>query len=353
MTSTPDLAATADRAVAGDATRTLTYAAALNEALARGDASRPGGLLHRRGHRRSGAGGGVFGVTRGLVERVRARARPRHAGLRGGDRRAGVRRGPARAAPGRRDHVLGLPDPGDGPDRQPGRQAALHVRRPGDGAAGHPHQQRRARQQGRPALPVARGVVHAHPGPKVVTPSTPARRQGSAEVGDPRRRPGHLPRAQAAVLHEGRGPGRRLRPSRSASPPSPRRAAHVTVVANQRSSGRRSRPPRRWPPRASSSRSSTSGRSARSTWRRISASVRKTGRLIVAHEANRTAGWGAEVVARVAEDDFHYLDAPIVRVAAKDAPIPFNGRARTRRPPADGRDRGRSSRPGRRTLMRG
>ena len=56
----------------------------------------------------------------------------------------------------------------------------------------------------------------------------------------------------------------------------------------------------------------------------ISASVRKTGRLIVAHEANRTAGWGAEVAARAAELDFHYLDAPIVRVAAKDAPIPFN-----------------------------
>lgn len=56
----------------------------------------------------------------------------------------------------------------------------------------------------------------------------------------------------------------------------------------------------------------------------ISTSVRKTGRLLVAHEANRTAGWGAEVAARAAELDFHYLDAPIVRVAAKDAPIPFN-----------------------------
>ncbi len=56
----------------------------------------------------------------------------------------------------------------------------------------------------------------------------------------------------------------------------------------------------------------------------ISASVRKTGRLVIAHEANRTAGWGAEVAARVAELDFHYLDAPILRVAAKDAPIPFS-----------------------------
>jgi pyruvate/2-oxoglutarate/acetoin dehydrogenase E1 component len=56
----------------------------------------------------------------------------------------------------------------------------------------------------------------------------------------------------------------------------------------------------------------------------ISASVRKTGRLIVAHEANRTAGWGAEVAARVAELDFHYLDAPIMRTAARDTPIPFS-----------------------------
>ena len=56
----------------------------------------------------------------------------------------------------------------------------------------------------------------------------------------------------------------------------------------------------------------------------ISASLRRTGRLIIAHEANRTAGWGAEVAARAAEEDFHYLEAPIVRVAAKDAPIPFS-----------------------------
>jgi pyruvate/2-oxoglutarate/acetoin dehydrogenase E1 component len=55
----------------------------------------------------------------------------------------------------------------------------------------------------------------------------------------------------------------------------------------------------------------------------ISASVRRTGRLIVAHEANQTAGWGAEVVAQVVERDFDYLDAPIRRVAAKNAPIPY------------------------------
>ena len=40
----------------------------------------------------------------------------------------------------------------------------------------------------------------------------------------------------------------------------------------------------------------------------ISASVRRTGRLVIAHEANRTAGWGAEVAARAAEADFRSLD---------------------------------------------
>jgi pyruvate/2-oxoglutarate/acetoin dehydrogenase E1 component len=56
----------------------------------------------------------------------------------------------------------------------------------------------------------------------------------------------------------------------------------------------------------------------------ISTSLRRTGRLLIAHEANRTAGWGAEVAARAAEEDLRYLKAPIIRVAAKDAPIPFS-----------------------------
>jgi pyruvate/2-oxoglutarate/acetoin dehydrogenase E1 component len=54
----------------------------------------------------------------------------------------------------------------------------------------------------------------------------------------------------------------------------------------------------------------------------ILTSVRKTGRLVVAHEAHRTLGIGAEVAALVQEHAFDYLDAPIVRVAALDVPIP-------------------------------
>lgn len=53
-------------------------------------------------------------------------------------------------------------------------------------------------------------------------------------------------------------------------------------------------------------------------------SVKKTGRLVVAHEACKTCGVGAEVSALVNELAFEYLDAPIQRVGAKDVPIPFN-----------------------------
>ena len=53
-------------------------------------------------------------------------------------------------------------------------------------------------------------------------------------------------------------------------------------------------------------------------------SVKKTGRLVVVHEAHRTAGWGAEVAAMVTEEAFRYLDAPPVRLGTKACPLPFN-----------------------------
>lgn len=52
-------------------------------------------------------------------------------------------------------------------------------------------------------------------------------------------------------------------------------------------------------------------------------SVRKTGKLMIAHEAARQCGFGAEVAARVAEEAFAYLDAPVVRVTGKDCPVPY------------------------------
>src|SRR5579862_724376 len=52
-------------------------------------------------------------------------------------------------------------------------------------------------------------------------------------------------------------------------------------------------------------------------------SVKKTGRLIVGHEAYTRSGYGAEIVTRVVESAFDYLDAPPVRVCAKDVPVPY------------------------------
>ncbi len=53
-------------------------------------------------------------------------------------------------------------------------------------------------------------------------------------------------------------------------------------------------------------------------------SVAKTGRVLIVHAANRTAGVGAEVAALVAEEGFEWLDAPIVRLGGLDTPIPFS-----------------------------
>jgi 2-oxoisovalerate dehydrogenase E1 component len=56
----------------------------------------------------------------------------------------------------------------------------------------------------------------------------------------------------------------------------------------------------------------------------IKNSVKKTGKVIVVHEDTLTAGFGAEISAQIAEHCFEYLDAPVKRVAALDAPIPFH-----------------------------
>jgi len=56
----------------------------------------------------------------------------------------------------------------------------------------------------------------------------------------------------------------------------------------------------------------------------ITGSVRKTHRLVVAHEAVRFGGLGAEIAAQVAEQAFDYMDAPPKRVAAPFTPVPFS-----------------------------
>ncbi len=55
----------------------------------------------------------------------------------------------------------------------------------------------------------------------------------------------------------------------------------------------------------------------------VLASVQKTGKLLIAHEAPCNCGFGAELAARAAKEAFTYLDAPIQRLAGKDCPVPY------------------------------
>ncbi|MFQ5899259.1 MAG: alpha-ketoacid dehydrogenase subunit beta [Candidatus Methylomirabilia bacterium] len=67
----------------------------------------------------------------------------------------------------------------------------------------------------------------------------------------------------------------------------------------------------------------------------VAASVRKTGRAVIAHEAQRTCGVGAEVASRIVEKAFLSLEAPIRRVTAPDVVFPGFARERGWLPDAD------------------
>jgi len=56
----------------------------------------------------------------------------------------------------------------------------------------------------------------------------------------------------------------------------------------------------------------------------IARSVKKTSHVVVVHEACLTGGFGAEIAARIGEELFEHLAGPVVRVAAKDVPVPFS-----------------------------
>jgi 2-oxoisovalerate dehydrogenase E1 component beta subunit len=56
----------------------------------------------------------------------------------------------------------------------------------------------------------------------------------------------------------------------------------------------------------------------------VLASVEKTSKALVLHEDTHTGGFGAEIVATIAEEAFEQLDAPVKRVTAPDTPVPFS-----------------------------
>ena len=53
-------------------------------------------------------------------------------------------------------------------------------------------------------------------------------------------------------------------------------------------------------------------------------SVAKTGHVIISHEAHRRSGPGAEISAVLAEEAIEYLDGPIIRIGAKNVPLPYS-----------------------------
>jgi 2-oxoisovalerate dehydrogenase E1 component len=59
-------------------------------------------------------------------------------------------------------------------------------------------------------------------------------------------------------------------------------------------------------------------------WDAIARSVRSTGRALVVHEDSRSWGYGAEIAARIADELFEYLDAPVRRVGALDTFVAYN-----------------------------
>ena len=166
-------------------------------------------------------------------------------------------------------------------------------------------------------------LLTAVPGLKVVVPSNALRREGPADPGDPRRRPGDVLRAQGAVPAQGRGARRRVHdPLRRGEP------------AARGSSTSRSWRSAAW----SCSRRRRSTRSPKDGIRcdlidprttspldeeTILESVENTGRLVVVDESNPRCSVAADIAALAASKGFHSLKAPVVQVTAPHSPVPF------------------------------
>jgi 2-oxoisovalerate dehydrogenase E1 component len=271
-----------------------------------------------------GAYGGCFAVTMGLLDEFgpeRIRDTPLSESTFVG---AGIGAAMAGHAPDRRDHDVQLQPARARPDREQRRDAAAHVGRPVQRAPRDPHHRRCGAPARRPALAQLRADLRPRPG-----------HQG--RVGRDRRgRPAWLLAARSPIpTRSCCSSTRRCTTSR---PSCPRTRRSGGPRSTRRSAG----------PAATSPSSPTAPRctgcSPRPTTSRgdgidaevidlrmlrpldeatVLDSVARTHRLVVVEEAWRTGGIGAEVAARVAEQAFWDLDAPIGRVGGVEVPTPY------------------------------
>ena len=150
------------------------------------------------------------------------------------------------------------------------------------------------------------------------------RRQGPAAGLYRQRRSGAVPGAQGPVPQPRRGAPRVLHHPAGARPPSSREGTDVTVVAAMRMVPMAL---------AAAEQAAADGVSVEVVDLRtirpydaetVLASAAKTGRVVVANEAPRIGGLGAELSARISEECFADLRGPVVRVDGLDTPIPFS-----------------------------
>ena len=158
-------------------------------------------------------------------------------------------------------------------------------------------------------------------GLKVVACSNPSDAYWMIQEADRRRRPGDLLRAQAAATtrRRPRSPTRRPRCTRRGSCAPGR---HVTIAGY----GPTVPTAARGGPGAADEGLELEVIDLRSVspldMPTVLASVQRTGRLIVVHEAPQSFGVGAEIAARVTEAAFYSLEAPVLRVTGYDTPYP-------------------------------
>ena len=218
--------------------------------------------------------------------------------------------------------------PGLQPDRVRDQPHPLPLERHVQRADGDPHAVRRRRPRRAVPPPVERGLLHldgraSRSSRPALRPTPRACSRPSIRDPDPvmffeHKKTYRLFKAEVpdgdTVRADRQGVGR------------PRRARTCRSSATATCAPARSRRPRRSPARtASRPRSSTCARSARSTLETILASVAKTGKALVVHEANRFGGFGAEIAAEISEKGFEHLDGPVTRLAGPDVPgVPYH-----------------------------